>query len=132
MLSFLYNVLDQFLALPSGVLTWVVWMGAVFTAALLFVSTRKTARFALLTFYGFTFVGSSIAIWFTGSIHWIGLVHLIFWPPLLFHLIKNEIRDASFKPKSIYGSWVILLIITMIVSLVFDLRDVVLLFQGNN
>lgn len=131
MLDLLNNVLNQFGALPTGVLIWVGWMGAIFTAALFFVSTRKAARFALLTFYGLTFIGSSIAIWFTGSIHWIGLVHLIFWPPLLFYLIRHEITDAGFKIRSVYGIWVILLIATMVVSLIFDLRDVVQLFQGS-
>ena len=131
MLDILYDLINQFGALPASVLIWVGWMGALFTAALFFVAIHKTARFALLTFFVFTFLGALIAVWLTGTIHWIALVHLIVWPPLLIHLVIHEIRSVGFQPTSLYGGWVILLTITMIVSLLFDLRDVVLLFQGN-
>ena len=131
MLDLLNTIITQFQALPLGVFIWVNWMGALFSASLFFVAIHKTARFALLTFFVFTFLGALIAVWLTGTIHWIALVHLIVWPPLLIHLVKHEIRSVGFQPKSLYGGWVILLTITMIVSLLFDLRDVVLLFQGN-
>lgn len=131
MLDLLNNIITQFQALPVGVSIWVTWMGAIFLAALAFASKRKTARFALLTFFVFTFLGAAIAVWLTGSIHWIGLVHLIVWPPLFIHLVNHEIRDRDFKPKSTYGIWVILLTITMTVSLLFDLRDVFFLFTGS-
>ena len=131
MLELLNTIISQFQALPLGVSIWVNWMVAVFMLAFVFAFKHKAARFALLTFFVFTFLGAGVAVWLTGTIHWIALVHLIFWPPLLIHLINREIRSIGFQPKSIYGMWVILLTITMIVSLLFDLRDVVLLFLGN-
>ena len=131
MLDLLNTIITQLQALPLGVSIWVNWMGALFMVAFVFAFKHKAARFALLTFFVFTFIGAMIAVWLTGTIHWIALVHLIVWPPLLIHLINREIRSVGFKPKSAYGLWVILLTITMIVSLLFDLRDVVLLFQGN-
>ncbi|MFK5978020.1 MAG: hypothetical protein QM488_03935 [Rhizobiaceae bacterium] len=131
MLDLFKTTIIQFQALPLGVSIWVNWMGALFMLAFVFAFKHKAARFALFTFFVLTIMGAMIAVWLTGSIHWIALVHLIVWPPLLVHLINREIRNDGFEPKSFYGVWVILLTITMVVSLLFDLRDVVLVFAGN-
>jgi len=131
MLEFINDIQTQFAALPAGVSLWVMWMMAVFFAATPFSLKHRSARFALLTFFGFTFLGAGIAVWLTGSIHWIALVHLIFWPPLLFYLMKHEISGPNFEVKSIYGIWIVLLTITIIISLIFDVRDTAMLLQGS-
>jgi hypothetical protein len=62
--------------------------------------------------------------------HSLGIAHLILWAPLLFALVKYEIKQDDFKFASIYGVWLSLLMITIDVSLVFDIRDIAMIGLG--
>lgn len=126
------EMIVQFEALPMPVLLWVSWMGFIFALAFFYARERKAAQFAILTFFVFTFLGAGIAFYLMGSIHWIAVVHLIVWPPLLYYLLVHEVRSSGFRPKSTYGLWVILLIATMVVSLLFDIRDAAHLVMVSN
>ena len=62
--------------------------------------------------------------------HSLGIAHLILWAPLLFALVKYEIKQDDFKFASIYGVWLSLVMITISVSLVFDIRDIAMIGLG--
>jgi hypothetical protein len=52
------------------------------------------------------------------------------WSPLLYYFARYEIRKGEFQLLSIYGVWVGLLMTTMAMSLMFDIRDVMLIAMG--
>ena len=89
------EMITQFKALPMPVLLWVSWMGFIFALAFFYAHERKAARFAILTFFVFTFLGAGIAFYFMGSIHWIAVIHLIVWPPLLYYLLVPQDLSAT-------------------------------------
>ena len=66
----------------------------------------------------------------TGTVHLLGITHLILWTPLLVYLVKNEMRTDGFRATTPYGVWVLLLVATIVTSLVFDVRDVTLVALG--
>lgn len=56
--------------------------------------------------------------------HLFGFADLLVWIPLFFCLYKVEIESDSFKLETIFGVSIGLLMTTMAISLVPDLRDV--------
>jgi hypothetical protein len=56
-----------------------------------------------------------------------GVAHLVFWTPVAVYYIR---RWPQIEKKSIFGVWFVLALATMIVSLVFDAKDVVEYFMG--
>lgn len=68
---------------------------------------------------------------FSGSIHLLGIAHLIIWLPLFYYLVKFEILHEDFKYASAYGVWLSLLMATIVISLVFDVRDIALVAMGH-
>lgn len=108
---------------------WMNWMGLIFVLSILFVWRHVGARLALgamlLT------MPSALAIYaMTGSVHLIGIAHLLFWTPVAFYIITREMRGQAFKLVSPYGIWAALLVATIIISLVFDVRDIFLVLTG--
>ncbi len=50
-----------------------------------------------------------------------GARHRIVWTPVAIHYIR---RDPHVEKRSVFGVWFVLALATMIVSLVFDAKDV--------
>ena len=108
---------------------WMNWMLLVFAASLFFVRKHKPARIVVTVFISTMPIG--FAIWLmTKNVHLLGIAHLILWLPLLVYIYLQVIKSNEFEVKSSYGVWVILLAITIFISLVFDIRDVFLVFTG--
>lgn len=108
---------------------WINWMGIVFMASILFVWKHKSARMAL----GAMLLTLPLAFFIynmSGSIHLIGIAHMVFWGPLTYYLISHEIRTPAFNIKSTYNIWLVLLTATIIISLIFDVRDTYLVLMG--
>lgn len=116
-------------ALPQWVQLWMNWMTIVFLAAVLYVKNHVPARWVLVT-YLVTFVAAIGVFYGTRNIHLFSLVHLLLWVPLLIYLYKSEWRLGNVSLKSPYGVWLLLLCATMVVSLVFDVRDAALALTG--
>lgn len=112
-----------------AVALWINWMGLVFILSILFVWKYKPARFVLAAILLTGPLG--YLIWaLTDKIHLIGISHLLIWTPLLVYLYLKEIKSPEFKVQSVYGIWILLLSATIVVSLVFDVRDVFLVLTG--
>ena len=108
---------------------WMNWMLLVFISSLFFVWRYKPARVVLAAFILTMPIG--FAIWsMTKNVHLLGIAHLLIWLPLLVYLYNKVIKTKEFEFKSLYGVWLSLLSITILVSLVFDVRDLFLIFTG--
>jgi hypothetical protein len=121
---------DQMAVLPQWIQYWMDWMMLIFLLSVLFVWKFKAARYVLITFV-FTIPVGLLVFYLTQNAHLLGITHLILWAPLLFGLIKFEIKRADFKLTSIYGIWLSLLMATISISLVFDIRDIVMIILGH-
>lgn len=109
-------------ALPQWVQLWMNWMGLVLAlGSLVFAFFKVEARWLLLAF-----VVSIIATMALGmAIGWNGLwgiTHLVFWTPVVIYMWR---RLPVINTNSVYGIWYLLALATMIISLVFDAKDVV-------
>ncbi len=107
---------------------WMNWMSFVLFASFLFAYWKKPARWVVLSLpimMGIAFLVYSQ----TNNIHLLGVAHLLVWPFLTYYLIKSVLLKKDFKAKSLCGIWVILLVLTMMVSMLFDVRDIVLVLM---
>lgn len=120
---------SQTAELPEWVQLWMNWMMVVFVAAILFVKNHVAARMALGTFL-LTLAGAIGVFYLTRNIHLFSLVHLALWTPLLVYVYSKELRSGNTRLGTPYGIWLILLCATMLISLVFDVRDAVLALTG--
>ena len=107
---------------------WLKWMMFIAFASILFIWKRVPARYVLGSMFLIFPIGLLI-FKLTGNVNLIGLAHILVWGPLAAYLCK-VIRSKSFNFKSFYGVWLVLFEITIIISLLFDVRDVFLVMTG--
>ena len=121
---------------------WVSWIIFIFLAGLLFARQHIQAQRALLAFIATAFLG--YIFWtMTGNIHLLGLSHIFIWLPLAVYvwttLLSKRARKhdgeadtAKYKTLKyrVFFAWVCLLFATIIISLVFDIRDIALVMSG--
>ncbi|MCG8325645.1 MAG: hypothetical protein MI673_09015 [Thiotrichales bacterium] len=104
---------------------WMNWMMVIFLASLLFVWKQVSARYIIGAFI--LSLPVAMMVWhFTGNPHLLGIAHIVVWGPLAAWLIKTEFLDKKIRPASFYGVYLILLLLTIAISLVFDIREVFL------
>ena len=119
----------QMAELPGAVQSWVNWLMIVFVLSVFFLKNHRPARVVLAAFLLTMPLAMGIfAIW--QNIHLFALAHLIVWIPLLTYLYRSELSQSDFKPGTPYGVWMILLVTTMVISLLFDVGDVYLVATG--
>jgi len=116
-------------ATSPSVKIWMNWMLLVFAASIIFVWKYKAARIVLVSFI-LTIAIALIVFNVSNSAHLIGIAHILLWGPLAFYLLRFEIKSQTFQIKSVYGVWIILLLVTIAISLLFDVRDIILVFMG--
>ncbi|PKP77696.1 MAG: hypothetical protein CVT81_08215 [Alphaproteobacteria bacterium HGW-Alphaproteobacteria-3] len=119
---------DAYVAtLPQWVQLWMMWMTVVLgLGAVVFSFVRAEARWLFLAMIAA--LASTMALGM--SVGWNklwGVAHLVFWTPVVLYYIR---RWPQIEKKSIFGVWFVLALATMIVSLVFDAKDVVEYFMG--
>lgn len=113
---------------PQWVPVWVMFMGLVFMLAIPFAFSRPEARWALvcmaLTFPAMMWFYSQV-----GYVRLLGLVHVIFWTPLLVYL---WMRRAQWDVRNtLAGKWIALLFTTILASLIIDYIDVLRYIAGD-
>ncbi|NNE58441.1 MAG: hypothetical protein HKN36_10055 [Hellea sp.] len=139
------NLAEEFHALNAmmeaetsqAVKYWMNWMMLVFVASILFVWKYKPARTVLLVLVG-TMIGAMIAWMAFKNVHLFGIVHLVLWLPLAIYLWKNVLSKSakitvSENPSAYdraFYFWVCLVFLTILISLVFDVRDIFLVLTG--
>ena len=108
---------------------WLNWMMAIFLLSLLFVWKHVPARYVLASFIA-TMPLAVLIFNATGKVHLIGLAHLLVWIPLAYYLWTKVISGPDFNKSSWYGTWILLILATITISMLFDVRDVVMTLVG--
>jgi len=111
---------------------WMMWMGLLFMASLLFIRKHTAARWVFLAMLAT--MAAVLYIWsLTKNVHLFGVAHLLIWFPLSLviwnRVISRKVR-AGFVDNRPFFIWACLLFVTILVSLVFDVRDIYLVMMG--
>ena len=108
---------------------WVNWMVIIFLVSILFAWKHTSARVILVAFI--LTVPVALITWeLTHNVYLLGIPHLIVWTPLAVYLIRTEIIGKTRQLKSVYGVYLIMFLVTIITSLVLDIRDIALVSMG--
>jgi hypothetical protein len=108
--------------MPQWIKVWLLFMISVFAAGLIFVWKHMEARWLVGGVIG-ALVFSKVGIPALGWIALSGLVatiHLIFWSPALFFMLKNR---PFMQGWSFYNAWSGLATACILFSFIFDIRD---------
>ena len=113
-------------ATSPAVKIWMNWMLAIFASSIFFVWKHKTAWSVLGTLLA-SLPLALLIFKFTQSVPLIGLAHVALWLPLAIFLIMTELKGKVAQLKTPYGVYIVLLLITITISLFFDIRDAILI-----
>jgi len=111
---------------------WMNWMTIVFVASILFVWKHVQARWVFAALIA-TGIGAFIVWSTTQNVHLLGIVHLVVWLPLAIYLWKSTLSAPARRDTlkfRIFFSWICLLFATIVISLLFDVRDIYLVLTG--
>jgi hypothetical protein len=126
------QVSTQMAELSQPVKIWVNWMMFIFLAGILFSKQHREARWAVASFIGTMVLAMGVfLIWH--NIHLFSLAHLVIWPPLLIYLLRNwqAKEEDKYRKWGPFKIWLTLLIATILISLPFDARDLILVIIGS-
>ena len=115
------DIQAQLDTLPVLFRLWFAWLGLVILILPLFFLKHRQGRVAALCAAAFIPL-LLVALHLTGISFFISFLHLALWLPLLVYLAR-ELRTKRIKPTSPIGMWACLALATLVVSLVFDVRD---------
>ncbi len=111
---------------------WMNWMGLVLFASVIFMWRRAPARFVFVAMLAT--LAAVLYIWhLTQNVHLFGVAHILIWFPLAVYLWsavltkKGQEKYRQYRPFYI---WICLLMVTIIISLIFDVRDIYLVMMG--
>lgn len=110
---------------------WMNWMMLLFLASIIFIWRHKPARYVLASLIATAVL--AVIIWYlTKNIYLLGVGHIVFWVPLGLYLYQKVYLPNGFAQmlKSIYGVWILLIMATIAISLVFDVREVIKVIFG--
>lgn len=119
---------EGILSMPIGWMIWVNWMVVLNTGAILFAFRHPAARVIFVTFL----LNGAFMTWLAGTygyVRLLGLSHIVFWSPLLIYLIMKY-RSEDFERASLFGRYVLIVILTNTASLVIDWIDVIRYVAG--
>jgi predicted anti-sigma-YlaC factor YlaD len=117
---------------PSGVQIWMKVMAVSFLGSLLFVYSKKGARWILAAFV-INVVGLIVVKTIFNDLTRTEIgtyIHLIFWTPILFLVWKSKSRPTLSKGTSSianlgYLAWISWASLLMLVSIVLDARQLI-------
>ena len=113
---------------PDWIEYWVNFIGIVFMLSIPFSFVRKEAKWVLLTLL-VMLPAMLLAYRHFGYERILGAVHIVVWAPLLVYLLKRRRKWRISETWS--GKWIVLLVTTMMISLAFDITDVLRYFLGH-
>ena len=115
------DIQTQLDALPTLMRAWFGWLGLIVLLAPLSFVRRRQGRIALI--FSAVFIPALLVIIHSSGITYvISWLHLLLWVPLLAYLAR-EVRVGRIAVASPLGVWTLITVCTLVVSLVFDLRD---------
>ena len=129
MIELMVEANNNLMSMPISIQFWMHWRGFIFFSSIIFLKNHKPARYALAAML-ITIPVSLVVYYFLRKINLLGIAHLFTWLPLLIYFLKYEIKFSKINFKSPYEIWTLLLCSTIIISLLFDIRDIFLVFNG--
>lgn len=113
----------QISKLPHWVQLWMRWLNIIFLLGVFFIWEHAEAQWALAA-YAISFPIGFGAFCFFRDVRITGLPHLLLWAPLLVLLMHSAANDPDFRMVSFYGIWISLLSLTIVVSVVLDIKGI--------
>ncbi|MEQ9518052.1 MAG: hypothetical protein RLN89_01295 [Parvibaculum sp.] len=108
-------------ALPQWVQLWMNWMAIVLgLGAIIFSIFKVEARWLLLAML-LTIPATMVMGVYVGWNGLWGLTHIALWTPVAIYMTR---RFSQIEVKSVYGVWYVVALATLVISLVFDFKDV--------
>ncbi|MBO6543658.1 MAG: hypothetical protein JJ939_02485 [Alphaproteobacteria bacterium] len=108
-------------ALPQWVQLWMNWMILVLgVGAIVFSIFKVEARWLLLAMLLTVPATMMMGVYVGWNGLW-GLTHILLWPPVVIYMAR---RLSLIEVRSVYGAWYVLALGTMVISLIFDIKDV--------
>ena len=118
-MSIMADILASFRRLPVAVQAWVaLWLGPVNIATLAFLGQRNGVLVAVLALGGMV-PNLIIMIRERGLSALMALPHLVIWTPLVIVIVITLFSGVG----SGYAIFLVLLLVTDVVSLIFDAKD---------
>ncbi|NKB76524.1 MAG: hypothetical protein GKR96_05630 [Gammaproteobacteria bacterium] len=112
-----------------GVQLWINWMMGLMLFSIVFAWKHIAARYVLGGMFA-VFALSLLIFNLTANVHLIGIAHLLVWGPLAYYLIRKQSLLRPIRTKSLYDLWISLVVVTIAISLFFDVRDILLVLSG--
>ena len=116
-------------AQPLAMIIWLRWLVLVNLIPPLFFLRHMPARWVLGAMIFITAVNLPLGMMF-GFSKVLAIPHLIVWIPLVIYLAR-EWRDNKLHDTAIFKSWIMAVMITDLISVVFDIRDAVFFLRGD-
>ena len=116
---------------------WMMWMTAIFLFSIFFAWRYKAALYAFYALIGTVLL--AYYIWTKSqNVHLFGIAHIILWTPLALYVWHNALSPFTRLDVGarrgvygrLYGIWAFLLFLTIVTSLIFDVRDLYWVFTG--
>lgn len=111
---------------------WMFWMGLIFFVSIFFMRRHSEARvvFAAMLLTGFCVMN----VWAqVRNVHLFGVAHFLVWAPLAAFLtgavLSKKGKEKHKDAHRHFYNWVLLLVVTITVSLIFDARDIYLVMM---
>ncbi len=121
MLELMQNIQAEIRAGPTWVYIWLNVLSLALILSIPFAFVRKEARWVLLSML-FVFPAMLYLYSQVGYVRLLGIVHVIFWTPLLIYLWQR--RKGWRVRETLSGKWILIVFILIAISLVFDFADV--------
>ena len=108
-------------ALPQWVQLWMNWMILVLgVGAIVFSIFKVEARWLLLAMLLTVPATMMMGVYVGWNGLW-GLTHILLWTPVVIYMAR---RLSLIEVRSVYGAWYVLAMGTMVICLIFDIKDV--------
>lgn len=119
--SLFADAMQQMNALPRPVQLWMRWLNIVFLPVFFFLGSHEDAALVLAVFI-LQFPVGALIFYYTRDIRMTGVPHILFWTPLTVYLLVFTKSPAVLSLPAPYAIWVLLLGLTMVISVFFDLK----------
>lgn len=107
---------------------WFVWLGLVILVLPFVFIRHRQGRVAVI--FSLVFIAIQFPLLHVFGIgYFLSLPHLVLWIPLFIYL-SRELKAGRIQLHSPFGVWTLIAIATLLVSLVFDIRDFVRWIAG--
>ena len=123
------NVAEMLYQQPDILKYWIRWLGVMNMACIFFVWKHYQARWVAVAMLIVIAANVPIAM-ALGLVKALAIPHLFAWIPLVVYLAM-QVRKGKVQTKSIFGIWVLMLMVTNTVSIIFDIRDTVEYIAGD-